>query len=90
MSTRNTLVRSMHDLGLAAWFGGTLMGTVGLNGGTADASGPAERLRLSSAGWARWSPVQLTAMIVHGGESGSSWGTRHVSLGSRRRDTTLS
>lgn len=66
MSTRNTLVRSMHDLGLAAWFGGTLMGAVGLNGGIANATDPEERLRLSSAGWGRWAPVQLTAIVVHG------------------------
>lgn len=66
MSERNTLVRSMHDIGLAAWFGGTLMGAVGLNGATAKAADPTERLRLSSLGWARWAPVQLTAIIVHG------------------------
>ena len=66
MSTRNTIFRSMHDVGLAAWFGGTLMGAVGLNGGTAHASNPEERLKLSSAGWGRWAPVQLVAMIAHG------------------------
>ena len=42
MAARNTLVRSLHDLGLAAWFGGTLMGAVGLNGATAKAKDPAE------------------------------------------------
>src|SRR5580693_7837599 len=31
-SNRNTIIRSMHDLGAAAWFGGTLMGAVGVNG----------------------------------------------------------
>ena len=66
MAGRNTLVRSMHDLGLAAWFGGTLMGAVGLNGATAKAKDPAERLRLSSLGWARWAPIQLAAILVHG------------------------
>ncbi|MFG6403597.1 MULTISPECIES: hypothetical protein [unclassified Microbacterium] len=66
MSSRNTLVRSLHDLGLAAWFGGTLMGAVGLNGGTAAAQDPTERLRLSSLGWAKWAPVQLAAIVVHG------------------------
>lgn len=66
MSARNTLVRAMHDLGAAAWFGGTLMGAVGLNGGTAKASDPKERLRLSSIGWAKWAPVQLAAIAVHG------------------------
>lgn len=66
MSARNTLVRSLHDLGLAAWFGGTLMGAVGLNGGTAKADDPTERLRLSSVGWARWAPVQWGAIVLHG------------------------
>jgi hypothetical protein len=66
MSERNTLIRSMHDIGLAAWFGGNLMGAVGLNGGTAEATDPRERLRLSSAGWAKWAPVQLAALVVHG------------------------
>lgn len=66
MSERNTVVRSLHDVGLAAWFGGTLMGVVGLNGATAQAKTPSERLRLSSLGWAKWFPVQLVAMILHG------------------------
>jgi hypothetical protein len=66
MSERNTLVRSLHDVGLATWFGGTLMGAVGLNGATAKATDPTERLRLSSLGWAKWAPVQLTAIIAHG------------------------
>lgn len=66
MSQRNTLVRSLHDLGLAAWFGGTLMGAVGLNGATAKAKDPSERLRLSSIGWGKWAPVQLGAILIHG------------------------
>jgi hypothetical protein len=66
MSERNTLVRSLHDVGLAAWFGGTLMGAVGLNGATAKATDPTERLALSSLGWAKWAPVQLTAIALHG------------------------
>ena len=66
MAGRNTLVRSMHDLGLAAWFGGSLMGAVGLNGAAAEAKNPQERLSLSSAGWEKWAPVQLGAILVHG------------------------
>jgi hypothetical protein len=66
MSERNTLIRSMHDIGLAAWFGGSLMGAVGLNGGAATAKDPSERLAVSSAGWAKWAPVQLGALVVHG------------------------
>ena len=66
MSERNTIVRSMHDIGLAAWFGGSLMGVVGVNGGAAKAKDPTERLRLAGIGWARWAPVQLAAIAVHG------------------------
>jgi hypothetical protein len=65
MSENNTIIRSMHDLGLAAWFGGTLMGATGLNGAAAKAKDPVERLTLSSLGWARWAPVQLAALSVH-------------------------
>ena len=35
MAQDNTLARSLHDLGLATWFGGSLMGAVGLNGAAA-------------------------------------------------------
>ena len=66
MSQRNTFVRSLHDLGLSAWFGGSLMGAVGLNGATAQAKDPEERLGLASAGWAKWAPVQLAAIVIHG------------------------
>jgi hypothetical protein len=65
MSERNTLVRSLHDIGLAAWFGGSLMGAVGLNGGASTAKSPVERLSISSAGWAKWAPVQLAALGTH-------------------------
>jgi len=65
MSEKNTLVRSLHDIGLAAWFGGSLMGAVGLNGAAAQASDPVERLQLSSAGWARWVPLNAAAIAAH-------------------------
>ncbi|PWC07682.1 hypothetical protein [Mycetocola zhujimingii] len=66
MPSRNTVVRSMHDIGLAAWFGGSLMGAVGLNGATAKASSSSEGLRLASIGWARWAPVEIAAIVMHG------------------------
>jgi hypothetical protein len=65
MSEKNSVVRSMHDIGLASWFGGSLMGAVGLNGATAQASQPSERLELSSKGWARWAPVNAAAIGMH-------------------------
>jgi hypothetical protein len=65
MSERNTVVRTMHDLGLAAWFGGSLAGAVGINGAAADV--PDEKLRLvvANAGWTRWTPVNLAAIAAH-------------------------
>ena len=65
MAERDTLIRSMHDLGAAAWFGGSLMGAVGLNGAADAAKDPTERTRLSSIGWAKWTPWQVAAVGVH-------------------------
>ncbi len=65
MSERNTTARTMHDLGLAAWFGGALMGAIGLNGATRDVSDPRERAGVASAGWARWTPVNAAAIGAH-------------------------
>jgi hypothetical protein len=64
-SNRNTVIRSMHDLGAAAWFGGTLMGAVGVNGVSKDVKDPAERAAIASAGWARWAPVSAAAIGAH-------------------------
>ncbi len=64
MSDRQTLARALHDLGAAAWFGGSLMGAVGLNGAAADAQ-PAERTQLAARGWARWAPVNAAAIGAH-------------------------
>jgi hypothetical protein len=65
MSQRNTFIRSLHDLGLGAWFGGSLMGATGLNGAAAGAKDPVERLTLSSLGWGKWAPVQIAALTAH-------------------------
>jgi hypothetical protein len=61
----NTVSRSLHDLGLAAWFGGSLMGAVGLNGAAAEVEEPKQRLRLANAGWNRWTPVNLAGIAAH-------------------------
>jgi hypothetical protein len=61
----NTVSRSLHDLGLAAWFGGSLMGAVGLNGAAAEAEEPKQRLRVANAGWNRWTPVNLAGIAAH-------------------------
>jgi hypothetical protein len=61
----NTVSRSLHDLGLAAWFGGSLMGAVGLNGAAAEVEEPKQRLRVANSGWNRWTPVNLAGITAH-------------------------
>ena len=65
MAQDNTLARSLHDVGLATWFGGSLMGAVGLNGAAADLEEPRQRLRVANAGWNRWTPVNLAGIAAH-------------------------
>jgi hypothetical protein len=65
MAADNTVSRSLHDLGLATWFGGSLMGAVGLNGAAADVEEPRQRLRVANAGWNRWTPVNLAGIAAH-------------------------
>jgi hypothetical protein len=64
-SNRNTIIRSLHDVGVAAWFGGSLMGAVALNGASTDVSNPLERSKIASSGWARWAPFSAAAIGVH-------------------------
>jgi hypothetical protein len=65
MSEKNTLIRSLHDVGLAAWFGSSLMGAVGVNGAAAAAADPQERLRLAGVGWGKWQPFDAAAIGAH-------------------------
>ncbi|SES47837.1 hypothetical protein [Actinokineospora terrae] len=64
-SSNNTVIRSMHDVGLSAWFGGALMGAIGVNGAAAEVDKPTERATIASTGWARWSPVAAGAIATH-------------------------
>jgi hypothetical protein len=65
MAERDPILKAMHDTGLAAWFGGSLMGVVGLNGAAAQAKDPRERLRIASIGWDRWTPINAAAIGAH-------------------------
>jgi hypothetical protein len=64
-NSRNTVVRSLHDVGAAGWFGGALMGAVALNGASKDISDPAERSKIAASGWARWTPFAAAAIGAH-------------------------
>lgn len=65
MSETNTVARALNDLGLAAWFGGSLMGAIGVNGAAATIDDPRQRARAVHAGWARWAPVNALAVAAH-------------------------
>lgn len=65
MSDRNTVVRALHDVGAAAWFGGSLMGAVGVNGAAGAVHDPRDRARVAAAGWAKWTPVNAAAIGAH-------------------------
>jgi hypothetical protein len=65
MSTRNTVLHALHDVGLAAWFGGSLFGLAGLNAAAEEAGDRQTADRVSSIGWAKWSPLNFAAIAAH-------------------------
>jgi len=54
--------RSLHDVGLAAWFGGTLANAVGLNRAAAATDHYSDAGRVANAGWDAWTPVNAAAI----------------------------
>jgi hypothetical protein len=61
----NTITRSMHDLGLAAWFGGTLANAVALNAAAGAAKDATAAGAVTNTGWDRWTPVNAAAIGMH-------------------------
>jgi hypothetical protein len=62
---RLTLSRTLHDVGLSAWFGGTLANAVALNAAAAEAGSDKDTGRVANAGWDRWTPVNAAAIGAH-------------------------
>lgn len=62
---RNTWSRSLHDVGLAVWFGGTLANAVALNPAASAARDNADVGAVANAGWDRWTPVNAAAIGMH-------------------------
>jgi hypothetical protein len=56
---------ALHDIGLATWFGGSLMGATGLNAAASLLDDPRERARISTRGWSRWAPVNAAGLAAH-------------------------
>ncbi len=61
----NVVTRAMHDLGLAAWFGGTLANAVSLNPAAGEATNSSDAGAVTNAGWNRWTPVNAAAIGMH-------------------------
>ena len=79
---RNTLSRSLHDLGLSAWFGGTLANAVALNPAAAQATTSTDVGADATTGWDRWTPVNAAALRSHAmGSLGQIVGNKGRSAG---------
>jgi hypothetical protein len=63
--TTNTISRSLHDLGLAAWFGGTLANAISLNAAASEADTSTSTGAVANVGWDRWTPVNAGAIAAH-------------------------
>jgi len=61
----DTLYRSLHDVGLSAWFGGTLANAVSLNAAAAQADSAHATGAVANKGWDRWTPVNAAAIGAH-------------------------
>jgi hypothetical protein len=62
---RNTVARSLHDVGLAAWFGGTLANAISLNAASGQAADATRAGAVANVGWDRWTPVNAAAIGAH-------------------------
>lgn len=62
---RNTIMHAMHDVGLAAWFGGTLANATSLNPAAGAAGDSRSRGAVANSGWDRWTPINAAAIGVH-------------------------
>lgn len=63
--TRNTVSRSLHDVGLSAWFGGTLANAIALNPASSAAQSASDTGAVANVGWDRWTPVNAAAIGAH-------------------------
>jgi hypothetical protein len=63
--TLNAPSRALHDLGLAAWFGGTLANAVSLNRAAGETGHYSTAGRVTNAGWDAWTPVNAAAIGAH-------------------------
>jgi hypothetical protein len=59
------VARSLHEIGLAVWFGGSLMGATAVPAGAAAAPDPETRLSVEERVWTTWRPLQAAGIVMH-------------------------
>ena len=65
MVLQNFPSRALHDVGLSAWFGGTLANAVSLNRAAGATDRYSEAGRVTNTGWNLWTPVNAAAIGMH-------------------------
>jgi hypothetical protein len=63
------LAQSVHDLGTALWFGGSVMGIAGVNKSGSDLTAGIDKVRVASSAWSRFQPAQfggIAATLITG------------------------
>lgn len=74
----HVLAQSVHDLGSALWFGGSVMGVAGVNKSGNDLRDGVDKVRVAESAWQRFAPAQwagIAAVLVAGTRlSGASKG----------------
>lgn len=84
MSTDQTLARTLHDLGAAAWFGGALMGPIALRSAAQGPSTDDGSVAVRDHGWQAWQPWKTVAIGAHVvGSLGLLWGNKGRLSGQR-------
>lgn len=84
------MVRALRDAGLAAWFGGSVMGVVGVNRAVQDLSDPAKRLAFVDQVGDRWAVPGALAVTAHLlGSAAMAWDNKGRLLAQRSAPTQL-
>lgn len=65
MRNDNTFFRSLHDIGIAGWFGSVLMAAVATNRATGDARDPHDAARVTNTVWRRWRRANAALVAAH-------------------------
>jgi|tagenome__1003787_1003787.scaffolds.fasta_scaffold20070078_1 hypothetical protein len=66
MDDLDKLARAAHDVGLAGWFGGALMGASAINGTAKKEGQTGTSVRIANEAWRRWSPFWAASVTLYG------------------------